>query len=283
MAMIKKSRAIFALTTLLMILFLMEPLAQMVAVKANPYNYIKPQIFIESPTLAKSEIYQTTSIPIEVTVYPGPKINLVDIYYILDGGPNIKLSITRYENSVGYFGRGTLDNLTNGYHTLKGSLISDYQGKILSDSITFLVNTTFRFPTLLLSPNNSTYNSKEIPLTYTIDDSKYLVYYELDNSGQTRLTGNTTLSGLSEGQHTIKAFAADFMTDTGIYSKQTANFEINTTKTAPTSTPTPTPIEVGGNDSSFLSNSELIVAVAVVACICLVLGLLLKRNNVVKR
>lgn len=104
----------------------------------------------------------------------------------------------------------------------------------MSDSITFLVNTTFRFPTLLLSPNNSTYNSKEIPLTYTIDDSKYLVYYELDNSRQTRLTGNTTLSGLSEGQHTIRAFAADFMTDTGIYSKQTANFTIDTINPTPT-------------------------------------------------
>jgi hypothetical protein len=106
------------LTSFLVIIFLIQPIAQMVAVRANPYNYIKPQIFIESPYTDKTEIYQTTSIPVEVTVYPGPKINLVDIFYILDGGPNIKLSIIRYENSVGYFGRGTLDNLTNGYHTL---------------------------------------------------------------------------------------------------------------------------------------------------------------------
>jgi hypothetical protein len=282
-------RAVVALTAILVIVFLMQSMTQMVAVEANPYNYISPYIFIESPTIAKSEIYQTTSIPIKVTVFPGPKINLVDIYYILDGGPNIKLSIIRYENSAGYFGRGTLDNLTDGYHTLKafshdaqGSLISDYQGKILSDSRTFLVNTTFRYPTLLLSPMNITYYiGEEVLLTYTIDDSKYTVYYELDNSRQTHLTGNTTLSGLSEGQHTIKAGA--YNVSTGIYSKQTAYFEMNTTKPAPTSTPTPTPIEVGGNDSSILSTSELIIPVIIVVGICLILGSLLKRRHVVKR
>jgi hypothetical protein len=160
----------------------------------------------------------------------------------LDGGPNIKLRIVRYENSAGYFGRGTLENLTNGYHTLRayaydaeGKMIT-YQGIILTDSRTFTVNTTFVYPTILLSPNNITYSSKEIPLTYTIDNSTYTVYYELDNSRQTTLAGNTTLSGLSEGQHTITAGA--YNVNTGIYSKQTANFNIDITNPSPVPTPT---------------------------------------------
>jgi len=269
------------LTAVLVIIFLMQPIAQMGVVEANPYNVISPYLFIESPDASPWVIYQTTSIPIEVEVLPAPKTILVELSYILDGGPNVKLRIIRYENSVNCFGKGTLNNMTDGYHKVTAVSV-DSNGNVLSDSTTFLVNTTLRFPTLLLSPNNTTYYSKEIPLTYTINDPKYSVSYQLDNLRQTQLTGNTTLSELSEGQHTITAHATDHKTDTGLYSKQTANFEINTTKPAPTSTPTPTPIEVGGNDSIILSNSELIIAVIIVVGICMILGLLLKRRLVVK-
>ena len=241
--MIKKSGAIFALTTLLVIVFLMVSLTQMVAVKANPwsvYTFMEPHVFIESPDASPWVIYQTTSIPIEVQVLPAPKTILVELSYILDGAPNVKLRITRYETSVTCFGKGTLSNLTDGFH--KVTVVSvDSKGNVLSDSTTFLVNTTLIFPTLLLSPNNTTYYSKEIPLNYTINDPKYTVYYQLDNSRQkTLLTDNTTLSGLSEGQHTITAVATDHKTGTGIYSNQTANFAIDTINPTPTPPPTPT-------------------------------------------
>jgi hypothetical protein len=239
----KISLSFAILTSFIVIIFLMQPITQMVTVKANPYSFIKPNLSINSPSPANTEIYQTTSIPIEIIVYPGQNTTSADIFYILDGGPNMKLSITRYENSVACYGRGSLDNLTNGYHTLRafshdaqGELISDYQGNILSCSMTFLVNTTFRYPTLLLSPMNITYNiGEDVPLTYTIDESKYVAYYQLDNSGQTRLDGNTTLPGLSQGQHTISAHVSD---QTGTYSKQTANFTIDTINPSSTAAPT---------------------------------------------
>ena len=222
------------LTSFLVIIFLVQPMTQMVAVDANPF--CNPIIFIESPSNYPADIYQTTSIPIEVEIVPyetGAKFG--DIYYSLDGGPNTKLSVTSFENTTTSFGKGTLNNLTNGFHTLK-SFSTDTQGNILSDSRTFLVNTTITFPTLLLSPTNTTYNSKEIPVTYTINESQYMVFYRLDNSGYTRLTGNMTLSGLTEGQHTISAHASNLTT--GLYTKQTTNFTIDTKNPTPTPTPT---------------------------------------------
>jgi hypothetical protein len=237
-------RAVLALTAVAVIMFLMAPLAQMVVVTANPYSFIKPHISVDSPDVAKAEIYQTTSIPIEVSAYPGPNINLVDLFYSLDGGPNIKLSIITYETSAGYFGRGTLENLTNGYHTLRahaydaqGKIIT-YQGNILSGSTTFLVNTTLRLPTILLSPLNITYYSNEMPLTYSIDNSSYHVYYRLDNSTDKRIDSNLTLSALSEGQHTIEMRAYGNDVNIGIYTKQTANFTIDTKNPTPTQTQT---------------------------------------------
>jgi hypothetical protein len=237
-------RAILSLTAVVVIFFLMEPLAQMAVVTANPYSFIKPHISIDSPNVAKAEIYQTTSIPIKVSAYPGPNVDLVDIFCSLDGGPNIKLSIITYETSVGYFGRGTLENLTNGYHTLRafsydaqGKVIT-YQGNILSGSTTFLVNTTLRLPTILLSPLNITYYSNELPLTCSIDNSSYHVYYRLDNSTDKRIDSNLTLSALSEGQHTIEMRAYGNDVNIGIYTKQTANFTIDTTNPSPAPTQT---------------------------------------------
>jgi hypothetical protein len=130
--MIKKS----FIATISILLLVVSILAEMQfeVVDANPFS--EPSISIESPKYCKAEIYRTTSIPIEVRVYM-TNTEFVDIFYSLDGGANTTLSIIRYETSSGYFGKGTLDNLTNGYHTLK-AYSTDTQGNIISDSTTFL-------------------------------------------------------------------------------------------------------------------------------------------------
>jgi hypothetical protein len=135
--MIKKS----FIATISILLLVVSILAEMQfeVVDANPFS--EPSISIESPKYYKAEIYQTTSIPIEVRVYPHmTNTEFVDVFYSLDGGANTTLSIIRYETSSGYFGKGTLDNLTNGYHSLK-AYSTDTQGKVISANTTFLVNT----------------------------------------------------------------------------------------------------------------------------------------------
>jgi hypothetical protein len=232
----KISLGLATLTSFLVIVFLIQPLNQFVVVEANPF--CTPTIFIESPDAYNEDIYQITSIPIKVDVSAFETyVRFVDMYYTLDGGPNIKLSITYNETQTSYFGIGTLDNLTNGYHTLKAYSV-DNQGKILSANTTFLVYTTFRYPAFLLSPLNITYYSSEVSLTYSVDKQIGVVQYRLNNSGYKQLrNGNTTLAGLSEGQYTITVEA--FSVPNGIYSKQTDNFTIDTTNPPPTSSPTP--------------------------------------------
>jgi len=264
--MIKKS-FIATCATLLLAISMLSAMQVKVA-EANPYNFISPYLFIESPDASPWVIYQTNSIPLEVEVLPAPKANLVEISYILDGTPNVKLSITRYETSLTCTGKGTLENLTEGYHKLTAVSV-DSKGNVLSDSTTFLVNTTIRFPSLLLTPTNTTYYSKEIPLTYTIDDPKYWVHYQIDNLKQVHLTGNTTLMGLSEGQHTIIAVASDYETRSGLYSKQTANFTIDTTNPIPTATPyLPTNRNAPHLDPTFyLLPISIILAIIIVAIV----------------
>jgi hypothetical protein len=258
----------WAATAVIVTFFLMATLAQFGAAEANPGIFDEPTIYIASPLLYLGKTYQETSIPIEVDVYPWGSNNFVDIYYSLDGGSNITLSITTYETSSGIFGKGILSNLTDGYHTVE-AYSTDTQGNTISDSKIFLVNTTLVIP-FLLSPTNTTYYSKEIPLTYTFHSSKYNIYYQIDTYERYQVEGNTTLPELSEGQHTITIEA--YTPSSVIYSKQTARFTIDTT--SPTPTPSSEPQSTG---------QEVILGVALtVAVVVIGLGLLvylIKRNR----
>lgn len=250
-------------TAILVTVFLMASLAQFGAVEAtSPLD--DPTIDIASPVLYLQDIYRENSMPIKVNVYPRwSSRQFVDIYYSLDDAPNITLGITTYETSSGIFGKGTLDNLTDGYHTVK-AYSTDTQGNTISTSTTFLVDTTLGFPTFLLSPKNTTYNSKQIPLTYKLYDSKYTVSYSLDNNPYTWIDGNTTLPALSEGQHTITAKAYDL--NDVIQYKHTVNFTIDTTPPTPSNEPQP-------------SNQQAIVIAAIVVVSAFGLALLYRTKR----
>ena len=63
----------------------------------------------------------------------------------------------------------------------------------------------------ILSPQNQTYTSGTVPLTFTIDDYSPIswVGYSLDSQANVTITGNTTLAGLSNGSHSIVIYAID--------------------------------------------------------------------------
>jgi hypothetical protein len=218
-------RAVFALTAILVIVFLIAPIAQMVAVKGNFLT--GPSIGIASPESYKvGRVYQETNVDLAISIYQfGNSSEITAVSYSLDGSLNRTLNILN-DTKKYYLATGTMENLTNGYHFI-GAYTLDAQGKSMSTSTTFLVNTSFSYPTLLLSPQNITYTKNEVPLTYIINKEAKYVGYVLDNSSGNSLTGNTTLSDLSEGQHevTIKA-----MNGFSIYSENKVYFEINTAK-----------------------------------------------------
>lgn len=250
-------RAVFALTTVLVIIFLMQPLTQIVTVKRNFLH--SPSIGIESPESYKvGKVYQETSVFVAISIHQFfNSSEITDVFYSLDGTANRTLSISNNHN-ITYLATGTIENLTNGYHFLRAFTL-DAQGKSMSISTTFLVNTTFSYPTLLLSPQNITYSKNEVPLNYTIDrEAKYVVCYSLDNSkNYTSLTSNITLTGLSEGKHrlTIKT-----MNGNSIYSEKIVYFEIDTAKPEK-------PLALGNQTIALGIAVAVIVVVAIVAVI----------------
>ena len=270
--MIKKSKAIFAFTTLLVIIFLLQPIAQLITVEGNPIP-TSPKIVIASPeSYEKGKIYQETTVHVAVLVVQSSQsLKITDISYSIEGNTKIPLNLSFQTafGKTGYNATGTMGNLTNGYHSLTAYAL-DTQRKVISTSTTFLVNTTFSYPKFLLSPMNTSYSKNKVPLTYTTGKAtRPVVYYRLDDYsnyiGGIVLTSNTTLSGLSEGQHKVTIKAENVFAN---YSENTVYFEINTAKIEQ-------PLAFGTQTIAL----GIIVAVLVVVAVAIIM-LYTKRNKV---
>jgi hypothetical protein len=114
-----------------------------------------------------------------------------------------------------------LTNLEDGVHSLKvyafatGWVIEihslwEYEVPInsSSDAVYFTVDATP--PTILVLPvENKTYGTSEIPLNFTLNEPTSQITYSLDGQANVTITGNTTLTGLSDGVHSVTVYATD--------------------------------------------------------------------------
>jgi hypothetical protein len=76
----------------------------------------------------------------------------------------------------------------------------------------------------VISPQNNKYGSSKIPLTFTLNEVASEIVYSLDGLDNVTISGNSTLSGLLNGEHNVTVFAWDVAGNVG--SSQTANFTI---------------------------------------------------------
>ncbi len=61
---------------------------------------------------------------------------------------------------------------------------------------------------LIISPRNK-YSEADVPLTFTVSKLTSWIGFSLDGKANVTITGNITLTGLSEGTHTIVVYAKD--------------------------------------------------------------------------
>jgi hypothetical protein len=106
------------------------------------------------------------------------------------------------------------------------------------------------------SPQNTTYYSSEVKLDFTVTEGVSQILYNLDNKGNQTISGNSTLTGLLNGEHNMTLYVADLAGNA--VSSKTLFFNVNS--------PEPFPIV------------PVAVAVAVIA-LAMVLSLLLFRRH----
>lgn len=93
---------------------------------------------------------------------------------------------------------------------------------------------------LILSPQNKTYSSYSIPLSFTLDKPTSWIGYSLEDVANVTVTGNTTMASVSDGHHKIVVYATDTVGLTG--TSRVIFFTVDTTPpniTAVNQTPSP--------------------------------------------
>jgi len=168
---------------------------------------VAPKIEIVSP---ENKTYATDSVSLsfevdEETSWMG---------YSLDGQANKTIT-----------GDTTLPGLSDGMHSLV-VYASDIAGNIgFSDTVYFTIDTTL--PTItILSPENKTYGTTYVLLSFTVDKAVLWMAYSLDGQANATITGNTTLTSLLDGVHYIVIYAIDTAGNTG--ASNTIYFTVDT-------------------------------------------------------
>jgi len=150
------------------------------------------QISIISP---QNEIYSyNKDIPVEFSV--NKTVSIVNMGYTLDEQSNV--TIPRNTTLYG--------PIPDGIHTLRVySVFSDILP--VASTVNFTVDTTPPNITVL-SLQNKVYNSSNIPLVFTVNETTSLITYILDRQVYT-ISGNTTLTILQDGDHKLTVYATD--------------------------------------------------------------------------
>jgi len=84
----------------------------------------------------------------------------------------------------------------------------------------------------VVSPENKTYTANNVSLAFTVNKPAVWMGYSLDGQETVTVTGNTTLTALSNGLHTLTVYAKDMFENTG--TSEIISFSVEVAEPFPT-------------------------------------------------
>ena len=201
------------------------------------------------PLIGKTSASSTVRFSIDNTP---PKICVVSPNHTIYNKSEIELIYTTNEQSpwMGYCidsqenftikQNSTIYDIKDGAHNIV-VYANDTAGNMgKSGKVYFTIDTTA--PTITLtSPQEKTCNSTFIPLEFNTDEPTSWMGYSIDNKANITLTGNTTLTGLTEDAHNIVVYAND--TAGNIGKSMVVSFTVDTSTPSPSPTLSPSPTQ----------------------------------------
>ena len=112
-----------------------------------------------------------------------------------------------------------LSGLRDGAHFIKIRVAGEYYGPEggnydCEGNVSFIIN--INPPKVsILSLGNETYSADSIPLDFITNERISQSFYSLDGQENVTINANTTLTGLSEGDHNVTVYATDEAGNTG--------------------------------------------------------------------
>jgi len=230
---------------MLFVLLVISSVAKFTPVNANPYMYHE---FVIDPSFVKPPTITITS-PKQNALYSND--GTIILYFNVTG-PDASNLLTKYLSMVDYKG-DWMQEAKHAYRTKnfetytpddfpfslgfnlsltgipygKHSLVITAFGsggyaegltwygfsKNSSSSVNFTIDKT---PVVsFLSFENTTFTNSTIPLNFVVDQPVSKVTYSLDGAKKVFISGNTTLTGLSNGYHNVTVYATNEFENTG--------------------------------------------------------------------
>jgi hypothetical protein len=179
--------------------------------------------------------------------------NITSVYYILNGErQNLSVPVLpAFHPTNGslprYLSYSIPLNLTSGRYSIQigveandfyltyyavthGGYISTVSTHAVSDEVTFHVSLP---QPSILSPKNMIYNGSSVLLQFKIGNSSVSwIGYSLDGKTNVTITGNTTLTGLTYGEHSVTVYTNDTYGNMG--ASETIHFNANVPEPFPT-------------------------------------------------
>ena len=155
-----------------------------------PSDTTPPTIVIVSP---ENKSYPVNNVSLTFTVNE----TVFRMAYSLDGQSNVAIT----ENT-------TLTELPEGSHSIIVYASDSFGNTGASSTVLFTIDMSP--PSIsILSPENKTYDTTDIPLTFALNEPASWMAYSLDGQTSVTIAGNVTLSVLPEGSHSVIVYAKD--------------------------------------------------------------------------
>ena len=238
-AMSKKTFTAMALASLIPISLIMGANAS-----TNAQDVTNFMVGVYSP--ANGEIYTVSPLTIKLTiaVYASNRVT-VFMNYSLDGISNgsipfgIVPSVFNSPPLVMEWCDGLSElNVSQGIHNL--TITTGANSFPLNITVVHFAVNFFEPPVILnLSIQNKTYKTNSLPLEFVSSEPTAWTGYTLDYSPNISIQGNTTLSNLSDGSHSLIVYANDTVGNVGW--TNTVFFTVDTSTPSPSPSPTPFP------------------------------------------
>jgi hypothetical protein len=211
----KKALAFLLLLCILLVAFLLiyffPPIDNFTEIiqKGKQHSVSEPSSVTISSPLSSPHIYSNTTVMLNIGASEFSQ-TIHSCFYSLDNGSTKICFPLRNGYPHMYYGSTPLIDLKNGFHTVI-VCVEDSQGNLMLTSRNFTINSEFKQPKIsIISPQNTTYMTSEVPLT-VISGEKWLSYHSvLDKKTRSNLNTheNATISGLSNGMHNITVYAS---------------------------------------------------------------------------
>jgi hypothetical protein len=200
------------------------------------FTLTKPEVSEYDGWLDESSVWATHN-------WTDLRNKVVYVNITLDGKMYRSIEVNSYLSSP-FNSSLNLANLEDGVHSVQIHIMCDgvaleYHGlwehsisySNSSDIVYFTVDATP--PAIVIMPIESkTYGVTDIPLNFTLNEPTSQITYSLDGQANMTIAGNTTLTGLSNGVHSVTVYATDEAGNTG--ASETISFNVNVPGTFPT-------------------------------------------------